>query len=99
MAVELGRVVERGLRESRAIDAEALCIVSGLKVLLLPFSVHSIPGLGSPRGHTCAGSRRQPDRRFFACLCGGLVAFPTPRRYCCRGEAHRGIAQAAVLLT
>src|SRR4051794_24668796 len=30
--VELGRVVERGLRESRAIDTEALCIVAGEKV-------------------------------------------------------------------
>jgi exosome complex component RRP45 len=30
--VEVGRVVERGLRESRAIDTEALCIVAGQKV-------------------------------------------------------------------
>ena len=31
-AIELGRVVERGLRESRAIDTEALCLVAGEKV-------------------------------------------------------------------
>jgi len=31
-AIELGRVIERGLRESRAIDTEALCIRSGEKV-------------------------------------------------------------------
>eukprot|EP01127_Copromyxa_protea_P018322 TRINITY_DN573_c0_g1_i1.p1 TRINITY_DN573_c0_g1~~TRINITY_DN573_c0_g1_i1.p1 ORF type:complete len:459 (+),score=113.42 TRINITY_DN573_c0_g1_i1:3-1379(+) len=30
--VELGRIVERGLRQSRAVDTEALCIVSGEKV-------------------------------------------------------------------
>jgi exosome complex component RRP45 len=35
--IELGRVVERGLRQSRAIDTEALCIVSGEKVFLLLF--------------------------------------------------------------
>lgn len=31
-AIELGRIVERGLRESKAIDTEALCIVAGVKV-------------------------------------------------------------------
>lgn len=31
-AVEVGRVIERGLRESRAIDSEALCILAGEKV-------------------------------------------------------------------
>jgi exosome complex component RRP45 len=40
MAVELGRVVERGLRESRAIDTEALCIVSGLKVWAVRVDIH-----------------------------------------------------------
>lgn len=33
-AIELGRIVERGLRESKAIDSEALCIVAGVKVFL-----------------------------------------------------------------
>jgi len=31
-AIELVRVIERGLRESRAVDTEALCIVAGEKV-------------------------------------------------------------------
>jgi len=31
-AIELMRVIERGLRESRAIDTEALCIIAGQKV-------------------------------------------------------------------
>ncbi len=35
-AIELGRVVERGLRESKAIDTEALCILSGTKAPALP---------------------------------------------------------------
>ncbi len=40
MAVELGRVVERGLRESRAIDTEALCIVAGVKVWSVRVDIH-----------------------------------------------------------
>lgn len=31
-SVELGRVVERALKDSRAIDTEALCIMAGEKV-------------------------------------------------------------------
>lgn len=32
LAIEVGRAVERGLRESRAIETEGLCIVAGEKV-------------------------------------------------------------------
>ena len=39
-SVELGRVVERGLRESRAIDTEALCIVAGEKVWSIRVDLH-----------------------------------------------------------
>lgn len=39
VAIELGRIIERGLRESKAIDTEALCIISGEKV---EFLVHSL---------------------------------------------------------
>lgn len=38
--IELGRVVERGLRESRAIDTEALCIVAGEKVWSIRVDIH-----------------------------------------------------------
>lgn len=38
--VELGRIVERGLRESRAIDTEALCIVAGRKVWCIRCHIH-----------------------------------------------------------
>jgi len=38
--VELGRIVERGLRESRAIDTEALCIVAGKKVWCIRCHIH-----------------------------------------------------------
>ncbi len=31
-AIELGRLIERGLRESKAIDQEALCVLAGRKV-------------------------------------------------------------------
>jgi exosome complex component RRP45 len=40
LAVEIGRVVERGLRESRAIETEGLCIVAGEKVRRLPLLHH-----------------------------------------------------------
>jgi exosome complex RNA-binding protein Rrp42 (RNase PH superfamily) len=35
LAVELGRLVERGLRESRAVDLEALCVQAGRRVWAL----------------------------------------------------------------
>ena len=31
-AIELARLIERSLRESRAIDTEALCVLAGRKV-------------------------------------------------------------------
>lgn len=38
--VELGRIVERGLRDSRAVDTEALCIVAGEKVWAIKCHIH-----------------------------------------------------------
>jgi len=46
-AIELGRVVERGLRESRAIDAEALCIVAGEKVWSVRCDIHILDNGGN----------------------------------------------------
>ena len=37
---EVSRVVERGLRESRAVDTESLCIVGGVKVWSLRVDCH-----------------------------------------------------------
>jgi len=45
--VEVGRVVERGLRESRAIDTEALCIVSGEKVWSIRCDVNIVDNGGN----------------------------------------------------
>jgi len=39
-AVELSRVVERGIKESRALDTEALCLVAGEKVWAIRCDVH-----------------------------------------------------------
>lgn len=39
-AVELSRVVERGIKDSRAIDTEALCLVAGEKVWAIRCDVH-----------------------------------------------------------
>jgi hypothetical protein len=39
MAAELGRLLERNLRETRAVDTEGLCIVAGVKVWSLVYLV------------------------------------------------------------
>ncbi|KAK9866329.1 hypothetical protein WJX84_003648 [Apatococcus fuscideae] len=39
-AIELARLIERGLRDSRAIDLEALCVLAGRKVWMLRVDVH-----------------------------------------------------------
>jgi exosome complex component RRP45 len=41
-SIEIGRVIERGLRESRAIDTEALCVVAGIKVWSVRCDIHII---------------------------------------------------------
>ncbi|MCO5570591.1 hypothetical protein L7F22_024316 [Adiantum nelumboides] len=46
-AVELGRVIERGLRDSRAIDTESLCIVSGKAVWSLRIDIHVLDNGGN----------------------------------------------------
>lgn len=52
-AIELGRVVERGLRESRAIDTEALCIVAGEMVFhFCLFLFNKIKGLVYSSGYS-----------------------------------------------
>uniref|UniRef100_A0A6B2L532 Exosome complex component RRP45 n=1 Tax=Arcella intermedia TaxID=1963864 RepID=A0A6B2L532_9EUKA len=44
---ELSRVVERSLRESRAIDTEALCIVAGTKVWSIRLDIHILDNVGN----------------------------------------------------
>lgn len=39
IAVELGRIIDRGLRESRAIDTESLCVLSGKAVWALRIDI------------------------------------------------------------
>jgi len=41
-AVELGRILERSLRDSRALDTEALCIVAGQKVWSIKCTIHAL---------------------------------------------------------
>ncbi|EGG14605.1 Putative exosome complex exonuclease RRP45 [Cavenderia fasciculata] len=45
--LELGRLVERGLKESRAIDTEALCIVAGQKVWRIVTNIHILDDCGN----------------------------------------------------
>ena len=45
--IETGRVVERGLRESGAIDTEALCIVAGEKVWSVRLDMHILDDHGN----------------------------------------------------
>jgi exosome complex component RRP45 len=44
---EISRVVERGLRESRAVDTESLCIVGGVKVWSLRVDCHVLDHAGN----------------------------------------------------
>ncbi|KYR00615.1 putative exosome complex exonuclease [Tieghemostelium lacteum] len=44
---ELGRIIEKGLKESRAIDTEALCIISGSKVWSIKVSIHVLDDCGN----------------------------------------------------
>uniref|UniRef100_A0A7N0RI82 Protein ECERIFERUM 7 n=2 Tax=Kalanchoe fedtschenkoi TaxID=63787 RepID=A0A7N0RI82_KALFE len=46
-AVELGRIIDRGLRESRAIDTESLCILSGKLVWSIRVDLHILDNGGN----------------------------------------------------
>ncbi|CAL5183730.1 unnamed protein product [Lathyrus oleraceus] len=46
-AVELGRIVDRGLRESRAIDTESLCILSSKLVWAIRIDIHILDNAGN----------------------------------------------------
>ncbi|XP_051204003.1 exosome complex component RRP45B-like [Lolium perenne] len=46
-AIELGRVIDRGLRESRAVDLESLCVVAGNHVWSLRVDLHILDNGGN----------------------------------------------------
>lgn len=46
-AVELGRIIDRGLRESRAIDTESLCILSAKLVWAIRIDIHILDNAGN----------------------------------------------------
>ncbi|URE11760.1 Zinc finger, C3HC4 type (RING finger) [Musa troglodytarum] len=46
-AVELGRVIDRGLRESRAMDMESLCVVVGKSVWSIRVDLHIVDNGGN----------------------------------------------------
>ncbi|KAG8070982.1 hypothetical protein GUJ93_ZPchr0006g40709 [Zizania palustris] len=46
-AIELGRVIDRGLRESRAIDTESLCVVAGKHVWSVRVDLHILDNGGN----------------------------------------------------
>ena len=47
MGIELARVVDRGVRESKAVDLEALCIVPGKQVWIIFIDVHILDDCGN----------------------------------------------------
>ena len=48
--MEIDRIIERSIRESHAIDVEALCIIAGVKVWVDRLaSIHDIRGTGEAR--------------------------------------------------
>ncbi|KAK3154327.1 hypothetical protein QOZ80_2BG0189120 [Eleusine coracana subsp. coracana] len=46
-AIELGRVIDRGLRESRAVDMESLCVVAGKYVWSVRVDLHILDNGGN----------------------------------------------------
>ncbi|MFZ3147938.1 MAG: exosome complex protein Rrp42 [Methanothrix sp.] len=47
VGIELARVVDRGVRESKAVDLEALCIVPGKQVWIIFIDVHILDDCGN----------------------------------------------------
>ncbi|KAE8735524.1 Protein ECERIFERUM 7 [Hibiscus syriacus] len=47
LAVELGRIIDRGLRESRAVDTESLCILAGKFVWAIRIDLHILDNGGN----------------------------------------------------
>ncbi|CAM6093677.1 unnamed protein product [Calypogeia fissa] len=47
MAIELGRIIDRGLRESRAVDMESLCVLAGQKVWAIRVDIHILDNGGN----------------------------------------------------
>ncbi|XP_073013908.1 exosome complex component RRP45A-like [Typha latifolia] len=46
-AIEVGRVIDRGLRESRAVDMESLCVVAGKSVWAIRLDLHILDNGGN----------------------------------------------------
>jgi exosome complex component RRP45 len=47
MAVELGRIIDRGLRESKAVDTESLCVLAGRSVWAIRLDIHILDNGGN----------------------------------------------------
>lgn len=47
MLVEIDRIIDRSIRESRAIDVEALCILVGRKVWSIRVDIHVLDDVGN----------------------------------------------------
>ncbi|MCL7034879.1 hypothetical protein MKW94_005890 [Papaver nudicaule] len=46
-AIELGRIIDRGLRESRAVDTESLCVLAGKLVWAIRIDLHILDNGGN----------------------------------------------------
>lgn len=46
-SIEIARIIERGLRQSKSIDTESLCIVAGSKVWSIRTDVHVLDDHGN----------------------------------------------------
>ncbi|KAL2650115.1 hypothetical protein R1flu_018243 [Riccia fluitans] len=47
LAIELGRIIDRGLRESRAVDTESLCVLAGRAVWTIRVDIHILDNGGN----------------------------------------------------
>ena len=77
VGIELARVVDRGVRESKAVDLEALCIVPGKQVWIIFIDVHilddcgnildaaSLGAIAALLSHQGAGQQVRPGRGLY----------------------------------
>jgi exosome complex component RRP45 len=60
MLVEIDRIIDRSIRESRAIDVEALCILVGRKVWSIRVDIHVLDDVGNVIDAAVLATVRRP---------------------------------------
>lgn len=85
-SIEMGRLIERGLRESRAVDVEALCVQAGRRVWHLNVDIRLVDACGNAVdavGLAALGALccfRRPDVTIDPDAPGGVIVHPVTER-------------------